>query len=263
MTINAFFVFPFHDENEIFLEIAVDNNKIKQVYEVLISFKKAVQAHDDSNKVYFDSENIQKFITNCCFDDKYISKPKSVITQKLGNTALPVDVTIDGYSEYFLWDGRAKNVRTSPAIAINKIFEKIEKLQVRDGYFIIVSICNAINLDDLPLCIFKDSYRFSHLPDKFVHFPCISSVEELDLWLRTNHVKEFSLFNSSRFIRTKFVQQGKPVFEERDTGYYWYLDNLHKDEYEVFNSQYKHIATADLNGNLNYENKAEGRTIDL
>ena len=50
------------------------------------------------------------------------------------------------------------------------------------------------------------------------------------------------LENEYRFRKTnKPPQQGKPVYEEISTKRYWYLDNLHKTHYEVFDNTGKHI----------------------
>jgi hypothetical protein len=52
------------------------------------------------------------------------------------------------------------------------------------------------------------------------------------------------------FSKTNFVEQGQPVYQEIATSYYWYLDNLHKNHYEVFNYNGDHIGIADLNGEI-------------
>ena len=71
------------------------------------------------------------------------------------------------------------------------------------------------------------------------------------------------LRNSERFIRTKFVQQGATVFQEKSTSYYWYLDNLHKNEFEVFNSNKEHIGVANLEGIIQPNSKIDGRVINM
>ncbi|MDR3188014.1 MAG: hypothetical protein LBT94_02360, partial [Prevotellaceae bacterium] len=44
------------------------------------------------------------------------------------------------------------------------------------------------------------------------------------------------LDNTKRFRRTGQDRQGQQVYQEIETGYYWYLDNFHKTHYEVFSS---------------------------
>ena len=61
---------------------------------------------------------------------------------------------------------------------------------------------------------------------------------------------ETILNNEIKFSRTSLVRQGKPVFQEVSTGNYWYLDNLHKDHYEVFNGNREHLGTANMEGTM-------------
>ena len=49
-------------------------------------------------------------------------------------------------------------------------------------------------------------------------------------------------------------------------GHYWHLDNFHtqheKDiHYEVYDSNEKHIGTANLKGNIDYSKKVKGRIL--
>jgi hypothetical protein len=266
MGLSVFFIFPFNDDNEKVCEIVLDdgNNEREQLYKLVKSFKNAVTGYDESAVIYYDAENIRDFSVACCFDGNNLHKPKVAILTVLGRTKVvsEINVKIDASSKYFLWDVKNETVSRSPYV-ISKIIEKVEQLHENKDVFALINVGGAIDATNLSICAFKDSYHSSHLPDKFIRLPCISSIEEFDLWAKTNHVREFSLLNRSRFVRTGIVQQGKPVFEERETGYYWYLDNLHKDEYEVFDSRGQHIATADLQGELNCAGRVVGRIISI
>ncbi len=57
--------------------------------------------------------------------------------------------------------------------------------------------------------------------------------------------------------------KGAQIYKEISTGYYWYLDTLHKNELEVFDKGGKHLGTSDLEGNRQPNSKVEGRTIDI
>ena len=48
---------------------------------------------------------------------------------------------------------------------------------------------------------------------------------------------------------------------EINTGYYWYLDNQHKNHYEVFDRSKKHIGTANMDGDIDTAKKVNGRTL--
>ncbi|MDR1974660.1 MAG: hypothetical protein LBQ31_08325 [Bacteroidales bacterium] len=69
--------------------------------------------------------------------------------------------------------------------------------------------------------------------------------------------------NTKRFSGTNYIEQGQRIYREIQTGNYWYLDNLHKGHYEVFNADKEHIGVANLNGVLDTTKKKNGRKIDL
>lgn len=71
----------------------------------------------------------------------------------------------------------------------------------------------------------------------------------------------FSLNNRTLFTRTNLCRQGKPVFQEIATGNYWYLDNMHRDHYEVFNANEDHLGVADLAGNMDTSKLVKGRRL--
>jgi hypothetical protein len=71
----------------------------------------------------------------------------------------------------------------------------------------------------------------------------------------------FSLKNRTQFTRTSLFRQGKPVYRELATGNYWYLDNLHKNHFEVFDANEDHLGIADLKGNLDTTKSVKGRKL--
>jgi hypothetical protein len=97
-----------------------------------------------------------------------------------------------------------------------------------------------------------------------IDIECIETKTAFEKWLGLSITPlDIFLRNAERFTRTKFKQQGATVFQEKDTAYYWYIDNLHKDEFEVFNANREHIGTATLDGIIQYEYRKIGRTINL
>lgn len=71
----------------------------------------------------------------------------------------------------------------------------------------------------------------------------------------------FSLKDDSRFQRDGRIVQGQNVYREIETGYYWYLDNLHKKHYEVFDRKGQHIGTANTDGDIDFSKSVNGRTL--
>ncbi len=71
----------------------------------------------------------------------------------------------------------------------------------------------------------------------------------------------FSLKDGTRFQKCRKIVQGQNVYREIDTDYYWYLDNLHKNHYEVFDRKRQHIGTANTDGIIDSSKKEKGRSL--
>ena len=74
---------------------------------------------------------------------------------------------------------------------------------------------------------------------------------------RRGIIYSFSLKDGTRFQKDGRNFQGQNVYREIDTGYYWYLDNLHKNHYEVFDRNSQHIGTANMDGYIDTTKKAD------
>ena len=74
-------------------------------------------------------------------------------------------------------------------------------------------------------------------------------------------IVEFSLKDTTRFNRTRLIRQGQSVYKEIKTNYYWYLDNLHKNHYEVFDSEKTHIGIADMRGKIDTSKRIPNRSL--
>lgn len=112
------------------------------------------------------------------------------------------------------------------------------------------------------LVLFHDSKWHDDHPDNFYKLKVFNSYSYLKEYLDLIP-EEFSLKNNPRFSKTTFEEQGVMVYLEKITGYYWYLDNLHKNHYEVFDANGKHIGEADMNGNINTTKKDKNKQIKL
>jgi hypothetical protein len=74
-------------------------------------------------------------------------------------------------------------------------------------------------------------------------------------------IYRFSLKDGTRFQKDGRIVQGQNVYREIDTGYYWYLDNLHKNHYEVFDRNSQHIGTANMDGYIDTTKKVDRRIL--
>lgn len=74
------------------------------------------------------------------------------------------------------------------------------------------------------------------------------------------------LKNLLGFKKTGQVQSGRMIYRELETGYYWYVDNLHVGKaahLEVFDSQGKHIGEAALSGEIDTNKQDRNKQIDV
>ena len=101
-----------------------------------------------------------------------------------------------------------------------------------------------------------------------IDLECIENKLTLEKWLKKHSLldiyddscKESPTDNQTvlrdfrRFEVTPLpLQQGKKIYKEICTGYYWYVDNLHFGKaahLEVFGKNYEHLGEADLQGNI-------------
>ena len=113
------------------------------------------------------------------------------------------------------------------------------------------------------LVFFQDAVHLENYPLEFVKFPCFSSSVELFDYLTTVNAFAFTLDDKGRFQKCKgLVEQGASVYREKQTGYYWYRDMLHKTHYEVFDGTgKKHLGEADLNGKLDMSKADKTKTL--
>gem|GEM_PF-4864510 len=80
---------------------------------------------------------------------------------------------------------------------------------------------------------------------------CISSHADLKKFFHLERIyPDDYLRNDENFIKTKFDVQGRIVYKKIDNGEFWYLDNLHKNHFEVFTSKLIHVGEANLDGEL-------------
>lgn len=92
---------------------------------------------------------------------------------------------------------------------------------------------------------------------------CFDNVEILSKWHTAIPIrKDDFLRDETRFRKTnRPPQQGATVFEEIETGYFWYIDNFHKDHFEVFNAQGEHLGIANMEGDIIPNSQINGRRI--
>jgi hypothetical protein len=175
--------------------------------------------------------------------------------------------SIPSETNYYLYlDLLAGEVKTLNTSTLAQAVER--SVQYPDELYLIINFSNSKFSQNPQIDIIKDDFR----KPRFLHLDYIENKQQLEEWLN-NFVKLDSFLKDvTRFEKTKHIQQGKTVYLEKDTGYYWYFDNFHKDpdekdlkilvELEVFDKNGVHIGVSDLQGNID-KDKRKSRTIDI
>lgn len=104
-------------------------------------------------------------------------------------------------------------------------FEKLPGSTVR-----VIKVAEHYEIIDVPFVEKKED----------LHTLVVFELEPIDSYLR----------NPARFRKTAIIFQGRSVFEEIETKRLWYLDNFHKNHFEVFDKNIKHLGEANLEGNF-------------
>lgn len=115
------------------------------------------------------------------------------------------------------------------------------------------------------IVLFQDAPQLKDYPKEFVKVPSFHQIEDLIEYALAEGVFSFTLNDPNRFEKYNGISpiQGASVYKELSTGYYWYIDMLHKNHYEVFDHTGNHLGEADLNGILDTTQKDTTKRISL
>lgn len=114
------------------------------------------------------------------------------------------------------------------------------------------------------ILVFKDAKHISDLPHQFLSISDVTNFAEFNYWYQTNHITEFSLRHVDRFRkRSDLIMKGAVVYYEFDKDRYWHKDTFHHYiEYEVYDGNGDHLATANELGKIDFNKKdTEKRNI--
>ena len=259
MTVQVFFFLP--ESDEAILNIGEQPDDFQGIMQNILLLLNDLHQYRELI-VFYDEENLKKFLQKCktIIDESYLQKPETTLRLKLGKTARNLKAYPHKQSDcIYLW-WRIDDLSIDYAHTI--LAEITERMLAYPGEtYLLLNMAGAITTERSIVTIFKDAKHHQSLPEKFVRIPYVVDPKELEIWLGTHHQPTFSLLDRNRFRRTSYYVQGKAVFEELTTGYFWYLDNLHKNEYEIFDTNRQHIGVANLQGEIDCSKKAPGRTF--
>lgn len=157
--------------------------------------------------------------------------------------------SIDNNLSYYEWD-------TENAMA-NPLFCGLRWVIARSGEMTFCVVTSQKKKHDC-LIMFRDAPHLAELPDSFIKVKCFNEYPQVFEYCKENDVFKFTLEDRSRFVRASGIEpvQGAIVYKELKTNNLWYLDMLHKNHYEVFDSTgKKHLGEADMEGFLDVMKK--------
>ena len=214
----------------------------------------------NDSEVYYDENNIETYkqrikVLGVYLDDAILRLRIKLF--KISAKSINIRPIVKTDCVYVQWnyDVMPKVNYTKPIIsdlAERSFLYPNEKL-------LLLNLNNVINTCREKILVFKDAKHLLNMPSNFAKIDFVTDANELKIWQSTHDKSTFTLLDRTRFNKTNMIQQGKPVFEEITTGNYWYLDNFHKNEYEVFDNTHHHVGVADLNGIIDITQKTKGR----
>ena len=153
------------------------------------------------------------------------------------------------------------NIDLGVAEPQNEGLEHLVSRFLTDGTkFVIVDNCQHSGNQ---LVFFQDSSHLKDFPQGFVKVPCFCNFQDLFDYAISEKIFSFSLENNADFQKINKTVQGKNVYKEKKNNRYWYLDNLHKNHYEVFDNTGIHLGEANLEGELDTTKKDKNKTITI
>jgi hypothetical protein len=264
MAIKVFVLFPQEDDDI----LVIDSPQIAQeMIQTALKLRQIIRQHSHEIELFYDSQNLKTFLQKIAvlFEHEYLQKPSTQLKISLqSSTDWRMSAVQQAECSYVLWCLEQFEVKAVSNSTLAEMAERILSQNSEKYVLLNLQQNSRINRDFLP--VFKDCKHIKGLP-QFAHVELIADEKAFQLWWARYQKEEgknhFSLLNRQRFSKTHLVEQGKSVYKEISTSCYWYLDNLHKDHYEVFNAQGEHIGIADLQGVIDDSKKEKGRRIEV
>lgn len=166
----------------------------------------------------------------------------------------------------FLYLSPEKDIHNVSNTSIAEVTERT--LQNPNNNYLLVNFINSIfcvenfQHPDIHECFFIPIVK-NNSKDVPVKLDSLDNKTALENWLREKQVLkdpelEDCLKDTTRFEKTSIICQGRSVYQEISTQYFWYLDNLHRSHFEIFDPTGKHhIRVGDLEGNSRESTKKE------
>jgi len=173
---------------------------------------------------------------------------------------------VHSYEDKFFYLSSDEDVYNVSNTSIAEVTERI--LQNPNNNYLLVNFINSIfrvnnfQHPDIREC-FSIPIVKNNSEDVPVKLDCLDNKSAIENWLREKQVLkdpdlEDCLKDTARFEKTSIICQGKSVYREIATQNLWYLDNLHRSHFEIFDPTGKrHIRLGNLDGSSRESTKKE------
>ena len=258
MDVALYILFP---EDDDVISLASDKEKLRAIVNSLVAVKKFALQHNLSLKIYYDSENVERFKTDVgsiVDDGAYMGTPMNILRAFVGMTSKDVKncAVIDASFSYSLWDTMTCMTHPDAPIVIKSAFEATFEPCV-------LSLGEKIPTDYYQVSIIKDRAYTEYMP-KLRSIPLFFAAEECITWLMSFICNDFSLTDKMYFEPTAYRWGKQRIYRKIEDSSYWYFDYFHKDNkihYEVFGAEGIHLGEAGEDGHLIPDTAKEGRSI--
>ena len=173
---------------------------------------------------------------------------------------------VHSYEDKFFYLSSDKDVHNVSNTSIAEVTERT--LQNPNNNYLLVNFINSIFcVNNFQHPDIRECFSIPIVKNNSEEFPvkldCLDNKSAIENWLREKQVLkdpdlEDCLKDTTRFKKTSIICQGRSVYQEISTQYFWYLDNLHRNHFEIFDPTGKHhIRVGDLDGNSRESTKKE------
>lgn len=258
MDLKAYIILPELEED--FIRISDDPNEYYDIVATLSIIRDIVKPAN----IFYDPNNIKNFVLQSSL---IVGNTKNFTVERqlrsiLGR--LSVDISnhkkSDDRCQYMKW-----NTEFTTSQIPNILIEAAESA-INNSETIVVNFNYAINCERDTLNVIKDFSGFDDLPF-LVRIPIFNNDYDLKEWINSNTSQiSFSLRNKSIFKDTGKVRIKQKIYQNLQTGCYWYFDYYHKENkihFEVFDSTGKnHLGEADSDGIIKPNTIDDRKKID-
>lgn len=231
----------------------------------------------DTIAVLVHEENLNSFCSEMSewLEDKLlISSFRTLVFEKLGVENWVEKPIHPPHVNYYYLPGliAQEDDRLLNESSIAEITERKHRFAEENGvHYLLVNLVRSKYSQESVIQIIREEQP---KPRQTIDIEFIETASAFEQWIEPFVSITNLLENSERFRKTPKRIQGKSIYQEISTGYYWYFDNFHRDflqkdtkvlvELEVFDKKGLHIGTASAKeGLLNKDNRVPGREIDI